>query len=92
MSCKPVHQPATSVRADEPFSTEDVCAAIQKQNVGGAVGQDGNCSEMLHAGSDILAGWVSSFFNLICQLQHCPADMTTGIIVPIYKMANRKEP
>ena len=73
MPCKPVHQPATGVRDDEPFSTEDVRAAIQKQKVGGAVGQDGISSEVLRAGSDILAGWLSSFFNVIRQLQHCPS-------------------
>ena len=90
MPCKPVHQPATGVRDDEPFSTEDVRAAIQKQKVGGAVGQDGISSEVLRAGSDILAGWLSSFFNVIRQLQHCPADLTTGIIVPIYKNGKPK--
>ena len=90
MPCKPVHQPATGVRDDEPFSTEDVRAAIQKQKVGGAVGQDGISSEVLRAGSDILAGWLSSFFNVIRQLQHCSADLTTGIIVPIYKNGKPK--
>lgn len=67
------------------FSIEETRNAIRKQKVGGAVGCDGISSQMLNSAIDIVAPWLTSFFNAVKDLQYCPSDLTCGLIVPIFK-------
>lgn len=70
---------------EDTFSTAEVTAAIKRQRITGAVGCDGISASMLKAGGDLVAGWLTAFFNAIQRLEHCPEDLRCGLVVPIYK-------
>eukprot|EP00117_Sycon_ciliatum_P028840 scpid42860/ scgid3590/ LINE-1 reverse transcriptase homolog len=70
---------------EEPFTQEEVRAAISRQKPGGAVGQDGVSAVLLQAGKDAITTWLTTFFNAVQLAKYCPEDLRRGLIVPIYK-------
>jgi len=70
---------------EDPFTVQEVESAISRQKSGGAVGIDGISAVMLKAAKDLFAPWLTSFFNTMQSLHHCPDDMLAGLIVPLHK-------
>ena len=85
------HQNANGCLERE-ISKNDIVEACKKLKNGKSYGFDGIINEMIKYGQHELLPCIEKLFNLILTTSYYPKVWSQGILVPIYKSADRIDP
>ena len=70
---------------DEPFSVDEIEAAVNRLKKGKSGNVDNLIPEHLIYGGPALILWLKQIFNAFIHLEHIPCSFLTGKLTPIYK-------
>ena len=70
---------------DEPFSVDEIEAAVSRLKKGKSGSVDNLLPEHLIYGGPALILWLKQIFNAFIHLEHIPCSFLTGKLTPIYK-------
>ena len=77
---------------DEPFSVIEIETTIKLLKCGKAPGPDRIRNEMLKTGSIYLKTSICKLFNLILESGFFPTNWCEGVITPIFKSGDKRDP
>jgi hypothetical protein len=81
-----------SYHLDTPISLEETVAAIGRLKLGKAAGSDGVVAEILIRGGDRVGEAVHKLCQKAWEEEKLPLDWTRGVVVPIYKDGEKRDP
>ena len=69
----------------EPFSDDEICAALKKLNRGKACGLDGITAEHLVYGGRPIVRFLGTFYNCVRETEYIPKGFRVGMQIPLHK-------